>query len=133
MAIGRDEQDGTQDGSGTGAAATAGSAIDGILAGCVFLLVCYVIVSAVLGTLVEASAHIGKVVNVTGGGGLAVKLLVQTESGFYPLKRSVVIEPGTPLILERRQNGDVYVCGPNHDCVETAQSSWKEPGSTGAR
>lgn len=113
--------------------ATGRATLDRILAGVAFLIVGYVAVSAFLGSQVEASANIGRVVNVTGGGGLAVKLLVQTESGFYPLKASVVIENGTPLILEKRVNGDVYVCAPNRGCVQTAHSAWAPSRIPGTR
>lgn len=94
-----------------------------------FLLVTCAIVYAVLGTQVESSTPIGKVVNVTGGGGWAVKLVVQTDTGFYPLKGSVAIERGTPLHLERRRNGDTFVCAEDHGCVETAQGAWTRSGS----
>lgn len=130
MAVKSDQQAGPDGESGS---ATCGATLDRTLAGVAFLLVGYVAVSALLGAQVEASVSIGKVVNVTGGGGLAVKLLVQTESGFYPLKTSVVIESGTPLILEKRLNGDVYVCGPNRGCVQTAQSAWTPPHAAGSR
>lgn len=94
-----------------------------------FLLVTCAVVYAVLGNQVESSTPIGRVVNVTGGGGLAVELVVQTDTGFYPLKASVAIERGTPLRLERRWNGATFVCTADHDCRETTQRAWTQSGT----
>lgn len=119
--------------AGRTAAITPGLALEWVLAGSAFVLVSYMALSAFLGAQVEATVAIGKVVNVTGGGGLAVKLVVQTETGFYPLKASVVIERDTPLFLEKRKNGDVYVCGPDRGCVSTSQAAWALPRRSAAK
>lgn len=113
--------------AGRTAAIAPGLALEWVLAGSAFVLVSYMAVSAFLGAQVEATVPIGKVVHVTGGGGMAVKLVVQTETGFYPLRNSVVIERGTSLFLEKRKNGDVYVCGPHRGCVPTSQAAWAPP------
>ena len=60
-----------------------------------------------LGRQVSSRQQIGSVVKVTGEG---CKWLIETETGFYPVSRALVVEKGIPLVLEIRGNGDRYVC-----------------------
>lgn len=129
MAVRQDQRAGDDHAVETASRDRWDAAVDCFLGVGAFLLVMCAVVYAVLGTRVESSTPIGKVVNVTGGGGLTVKLVVQTDTGFYPLEASVAIERGTPLRLERRWNGDTFVCAADHGCVETAQSAWTQSGS----
>ena len=73
---------------------------------CVLMLM-YQLYDGWLGRQVSSRQPIGSVVKVTGEGS---KWLVETENGFYPLSRVLVVEKDTPLVLEIRGNGDRYVC-----------------------
>ena len=73
---------------------------------CVLMLL-YQLYDGWLGRQVSSRQPIGSVVKVTGEGR---KWLIETETGFYPLSRALVVEKGTRLVLETRGNGDRYVC-----------------------
>lgn len=71
------------------------------------LTITYLIYDDWQGSQVMSRKPIGTVVGMTGEGR---KTLVETENGYYPLIKSLVVEKGTPLVLEIRGNGDRYVC-----------------------
>ena len=73
---------------------------------CVLMLL-YQLYDGWMGRQVSSRQPIGSVVRVTGEGR---QLLIETETGFYPLSRALVVEKGTRLVLETRGNGDRYVC-----------------------
>ena len=77
------------------------------------------------GSRLESSRPIGTVKSVAPGSGWGVRLIVETETTFYPLRSLLVVEKGTPLILQVRANGDQYVCDVSQSCAKTASQNWK--------
>ncbi len=76
------------------------------------------------GRQVVQTQALGPVVKVTGAGGLARGLLVETPRGFFPVLGAAAFERGTELVLEVRGNGDRYVCDvPRRGCVKSAQAA----------
>ena len=73
---------------------------------CVLMLL-YQLYDGCMGRQVSSRQPIGSVVRVTGEGR---QWRIETETGFYPLSRALVVEKDTPLVLEIRGNGDRYVC-----------------------
>lgn len=50
--------------------------------------------------------------------------LLETTSGIYPVKGRVHVEPGTPLQVETRSNGDRWLCvAGRQTCVQTTRRS----------
>lgn len=77
------------------------------------------------GSRVESSRPIGSVKSVAPGSGWGVRLIVETETTFYPLRSLLVVEKGAPLLLQVRANGDQYVCDVSQSCAKTASQNWK--------
>jgi hypothetical protein len=73
---------------------------------CVLMLL-YQLYDGWLGRQVSSRQPIGSVVKVIGEGR---KWLIETETGFYPVSKALMVEKNTPLVLEIRGNGDRYVC-----------------------
>jgi hypothetical protein len=59
------------------------------------------------GQQVQSRTQIGTVVHMSGAGR---QLLLETETGFYPLNEPLAAAKGTPLVLEVRGNGERFVC-----------------------
>lgn len=85
------------------------------------------------GSRVESSRPIGTVKSVTPGSGWGVRLIVETETTFYPLRGVLAVEKGTPLLLQVRGNGDQYLCDAAQSCVKTATQSWKMNKTEGGK
>lgn len=97
-----------------------------LIAWLVFLLVAWTAMDTWLGEQVASTRPIGSVRTLTGGGGIGIKLVVETESGFYPLRTAISAEKGAALVLEHRENGDHYVCDlRNHKCAKTTGRGWR--------
>ena len=93
-----------------------------VVFGLCLLMLLYQIYDGWLGRQVSSRQQIGSVVKVTGEGR---KWLIETETGFYPLTRALVVEKGTPLVLEIRGNGDRYVCNAARTvCGRTAKQGF---------
>ena len=89
---------------------------------CVLMLL-YQLYDGWLGRQVSSRQPIGSVVRLTGEGR---KWLVETEAGYYPLTRALMVEKGTPLVLEIRGSGDRYVCNVSGSvCGRTAKQGFK--------
>jgi hypothetical protein len=73
---------------------------------CVLMLL-YQLYDGWLGRQVSSRQPIGSVVRVTGEGR---QWLIETETGFYPVSKALMVNKGAPLVLEIRANGDRYVC-----------------------
>lgn len=73
---------------------------------CVLMLL-YQFYDGWMGRQVSSRQPIGSVVKVIGEGR---KWLIETETGFYPVSKALMVNKGAPLVLEIRANGDRYVC-----------------------
>ena len=70
---------------------------------------------------VETSTPIGHLIGMAAAGGPAWPVVIQTESGFFPLREAVSIQKGTELLLERRTSEDRFVCDLQRTvCVQTS-------------
>lgn len=77
------------------------------------------------GRQVVQTQALGPVVKVTGAGGLARGLLVETARGYFPVLGAAAFERGTELVLEVRGNGDRYVCDvPRTGCVKSSRAAF---------
>ena len=75
---------------------------------------------------VVSSRPIGHFLRMSGPGGLLRDVVIETETGFYPLWGAPVITQGTPLVLEVRETGFRYICDePRSLCVETTAKEFK--------
>ena len=73
---------------------------------------------------VEASRPIGRLLGMSGQGGWAWPLVIETEEGFFPLGEAVAIPKGTPLVLEDRASGKRFICDLRRTvCVQTSFES----------
>lgn len=59
------------------------------------------------GQQVQSRTPIGTVVHMSGAGR---ELMLETETGFYPLNEPLAAAKGVPLVLEVRGNGERLVC-----------------------
>lgn len=87
-------------------------------------LLVYAVWDAYQGRQVVQTQALGPAVKVTGAGGLARGMLVETPRGFFPVMGTAAFERGTELVLEVRGNGDRYLCDvPRTGCVKTARAA----------
>lgn len=71
---------------------------------------------------------IGHFQRMSGSGGLLNHVVIETETGFYPLWGTPVIAKGTPLVLEVRASGYHYICDESRGlCVQTTAKEFKQP------
>lgn len=71
---------------------------------------------------------IGHFQRMSGSGGLLNHVVIETETGSYPLWGTPVIAKGTPLVLEVRASGYRYICDESRDlCVQTTAKEFKQP------
>lgn len=63
-----------------------------------------------LDSRVEQSTPVGTVQRVTIANGFKPRLLVETETTYYPVYDLVRIEKGANLVLQQRASGDWYLC-----------------------
>lgn len=103
-----------------------------LLAGTALVLLGVAFLGIWRGTRLESSVPVGAVRSVAPGSGWGVRLIVETETTFYPLRGVLAVEKGTPLFLQVRGNGDQYLCDASRSCVKTATQSWKA-NKTGGR
>ncbi|WP_157045707.1 hypothetical protein [Polaromonas sp. JS666] len=69
---------------------------------------------------VVSSRPIGNFIHMSGPGGLQSRVVIETDSGFYPLLQAPVISKGTSLVLELRGSGQRFVCDlPRTLCIKT--------------
>jgi len=79
---------------------------------------------------VESSRPVGHLIGMSGPGGRAWPLVIETEQGFFPLGKAVAIPKGTPLMIEDRASGDRFICDLKRTvCVRTSVSSMPAPAS----
>ena len=70
---------------------------------------------------VVAQQPIGALVRMTGTGGRIWPVVIETQLGFFPLRKAVSISPGTPLMVEERASGERFVCDLGRTlCVQTS-------------
>ena len=75
---------------------------------------------------VESRQSIGRFVRMTGPGGLAGDVVIETELGSYLLHGAPAIAKGTPLILEVRASGAYFICDQARSlCVATSPKKFK--------
>lgn len=78
---------------------------------------------------VVSSRPIGHFIHMSGPGGLQSRVVIETDSGFYPLLQAPVISKGTPLVLELRGSGQRFVCDlPRTLCIKSASDEFKTSG-----
>ncbi len=71
---------------------------------------------------------IGHFQRMSGPGGWPGRVVIETESGSYPLWGTPVIAKGTPLVLETRASGNRYICDESGSlCLETTTQEFKRP------
>lgn len=69
---------------------------------------------------------IGHFQRMSGPGGLQNRVVIETETGSYPLMGSPVIAKSTPLSLEVRASGYRYICDETRSlCVQTTADEFK--------
>ena len=69
---------------------------------------------------------IGRFLRMSGPGGLAGDVVIETELGSYLLYGSPAIAKGTPLILEVRATGAHFICDQARSlCVATSSKKFK--------
>lgn len=74
---------------------------------------------------------IGHFQRMSGPGGLPNRVVIETETGSYPLFGSPVITKGTRLVLEVRASGYHYVCDETRSlCVQTSAEEFKSSNSS---
>lgn len=70
---------------------------------------------------VVSSRPIGNFIRMSGPGGLRSRVVIETDTGSYPLLQAPVISKGTPLLLELRGSGQRFVCDlPRTLCIKSA-------------
>lgn len=106
----------------------------------VFLLL---LALAVLGSLVwlDHRLHtevvlrqpIGQFQRMSGPGGLQGNVVIETDTGSYPLRGTPAIAKGTLLVMEARASGYRYICdAPRSLCIETTGKEFKSSVPTQA-
>ena len=66
---------------------------------------------------------------MSGPGGLQGRVVIETDTGSYPLLQAPVIHKGTPLVLELRGNGQRFVCDlPRTLCIKTTPDEFTWAG-----
>ena len=77
---------------------------------------------------VVSSRPIGHFIHMSGPGGLQSRVVIETDSGFYPLLQAPVISKGTSLVLELRGSGQRFVCDlPRTLCIKSAPDEFTQP------
>jgi len=106
------------------------AATNSVIRGLLLVLVILALTAAYLVWLhwqtgqVEASRPIGRLVGMSGRGGWAWPLVIETEEGFFPLGEAVAIPKGTPLMLEDRASGKRFICDLRRTvCAQTSFES----------
>jgi hypothetical protein len=78
---------------------------------------------------VVSSRPIGHFIRMSGPGGLQGRVVIETDTGSYPLQQAPVIGKGTPLVLELRGNGQRFVCDlPRALCIKTTPDEFTRAG-----
>ena len=76
---------------------------------------------------VVSSRPIGNVIGMSGPGGWRSRVVIETDTGFYPLLQAPVISKGTPLLLELRGSGQRFVCDlPRTLCIKSAPDEFTQ-------
>ena len=84
-------------------------------------------------TQVVSRQPIGHFQRMSGPGGLLGSVVIETETGSYPLWGTPVIAKGTPLVLEVRASGYHYICDESRGlCVQTTAKEFKASNPTKA-
>ena len=74
---------------------------------------------------VVGSQSIGRLSRMSGATGLAGKVVIETDEGYFPLHEAVSLPKGTPLVLEERGSGRRYICDLQRStCVRTSRESF---------
>ncbi len=77
---------------------------------------------------VVSSRPIGQFIRMSGPGGLRSRVVIETDTGSYPLLQAPVISKGTPLVLELRGSGQRFVCDLPHTlCIQSAPDEFMQP------
>ncbi|MFC5522611.1 hypothetical protein [Polaromonas jejuensis] len=76
---------------------------------------------------VISSRPIGNFIRMSGPGGLRSRVVIETDTGSYPLLWAPVISKGTPLLLELRGTGERFVCDLPHTlCIKTTPDEFTQ-------
>lgn len=79
-----------------------------------------------LSSEVVSRQPIGEFLRMSGPGGLAGDVVIETEQGSYLLHGSPAIAKGTPLILEVRATGAHFICDESRSmCLKTSSKKFK--------
>ena len=75
---------------------------------------------------VVSRQSIGRFVRMSGPGGLAGDVVIETEQGSYVLRGTPAVVKGTRLLLEVRASGVHYICDESRSlCVATSSKKFK--------
>lgn len=87
-------------------------------------LAIYLLRDSFLEQQVASSLPIGTLQGMSAAGGSRGGVVLQTESGYYPLKKPIAAAQGVALTVAVRRNGSRYVCSPGRaTCVATVRRS----------
>jgi hypothetical protein len=76
---------------------------------------------------VVSSRPIGDFIRMSGPGGLQGRVVIETDTGSYPLLKAPVISKGTPLVLELRGNDQRFVCDLPHTlCIKSTPDEFTQ-------
>ncbi len=76
---------------------------------------------------VISSSPIGHFIRMSGPGGFPGGVVIETDTGSYPLLKPPVISRGTALVLELRGNGQRFVCDLTRTlCIKTTLDEFKQ-------
>ena len=79
-----------------------------------------------LASEVVSRQSIGRFLRMSGPGGLAGDVVIETEQGLYLLHGAPAITKGTPLILEVRATGAHFICDEARSlCLRTSSKKFK--------
>ena len=69
---------------------------------------------------------IGRFLSMSGPGGIPSRVVIETDTGSYPLKGVPAVAKGTPLVLEVRASGYRYICDVSRSlCIGTVRDEFK--------
>lgn len=75
---------------------------------------------------VVSSQSIGHFVRMSGPGGLAGDVVIETEQGSYVLRGTPAVAKGTRLLMEVRASGAHYICDESRSlCIKTSSKKFK--------
>lgn len=81
---------------------------------------------------VVSSQPIGTFIQMSASADWFGSAVIQTDQGFLPLRKAVVIPSGVPLVLELRATGRRYVCDRARTlCVETSKEGFSRETAGG--